>query len=81
MSGLRRVGLVLTMAALLSATVVPAASAAPDGSGHGVPLDQLTVVTTPVVDGGHHPGGIRSEATGRDGHGQRDPNTPFIRPP
>ncbi|MGW0758784.1 hypothetical protein ACWD1Y_20355 [Streptomyces sp. NPDC002814] len=39
------------MAALLSATVVPAASAAPDGSGHGVPLDQLTVVTTPVASG------------------------------
>lgn len=51
MSRLRRIGLVCTVAALLSATVAPAATAEPDGSGPGVPLDQLTVVTTPVATG------------------------------
>lgn len=49
MSGLRRVGLVAAMAALLPATVVAPATA--DGSRHGVPLDQLTVVTTQVASG------------------------------
>jgi glucose/arabinose dehydrogenase len=55
MSGIRRLGIVLTMAALLSATVAPAAAAAPDASGRGVPLDQLKVVTTPVASGLEQP--------------------------
>jgi glucose/arabinose dehydrogenase len=47
MSRLRRAGIVFAMAALLPATVTPAAA---DGR-HGVPLDELTVVTTQVADG------------------------------
>jgi len=50
MSRLRRAGLVFATAALLPATIVPA-SAEPGGSRHGVPLDQLTVVTTEVASG------------------------------
>jgi glucose/arabinose dehydrogenase len=48
MSGLRRVVLVVAIAALLPATASPATA---DGARHGVPLDQLTVVTTQVADG------------------------------
>jgi glucose/arabinose dehydrogenase len=51
MSGLRRVGLVLAMAALLPATVSPATAEEPDGLHLGVPLDQLRVVTTQVASG------------------------------
>jgi glucose/arabinose dehydrogenase len=51
MSGLRRVGLALAVAALLPAMVSTAAAEAPDGSRHDVPLDQLTVVTTEVATG------------------------------
>ena len=51
MSGLRRAGLVVAMAALLPATVVPAAAGSPSRTHHGVPLDQLSVVTTQVADG------------------------------
>jgi len=49
MSGLRRTGLVLATAALLPAMITPAA--ADSRHGHGVPLDQLTVVTTEVASG------------------------------
>jgi glucose/arabinose dehydrogenase len=47
MSGLRRIGLVLVAAASLPATISPAAAE----SRHGVPLDQLAVVTTEVATG------------------------------
>jgi glucose/arabinose dehydrogenase len=51
MSGVRRLGLVFAVAALLPA-MVSAATAEPLGeSRHGVPLDQLTVVTTQVATG------------------------------
>jgi glucose/arabinose dehydrogenase len=50
MSGLRRAGLALAVATLLSATVSPASASQPD-LGFGVPLDQLRVTTTEVATG------------------------------
>lgn len=64
MSRLRRAGLVIAMAALLPATVLPAAA---DGSRHDVPLDQLTVVTTEVASGLVRPVAM----VGLDDHGGR----------
>lgn len=54
MSGLRRAGVALTVAALLPAlisSVSPASADVADRSRHGVPLDQLRVVTTEVATG------------------------------
>jgi glucose/arabinose dehydrogenase len=51
MSGLRRAGLVVAMAALLPATVTPVAAQDTAGFQLGVPLDQLKVVTTQVASG------------------------------
>lgn len=51
MSGLRRVGLVLAVAALLPAMVSTASAESPDRSRPGVPLEQLSVVTTQVAAG------------------------------
>jgi glucose/arabinose dehydrogenase len=51
MSGLRRVGLVLAMAALLPVTVSPATADDFGGFQLGVPLDQLRVTTTAVATG------------------------------
>lgn len=49
MSGLRRAGLALTIATLLPALVTSVSPAA--ASPHGVPLDELRVVTTEVATG------------------------------